>query len=140
MPESFKYLTILIAGAGLGALLQLGYFYSETFYSETENVANNHLLLEKVLQHAAVHISDTNDACEGASAKTVGAVVASLIEFNVRQQKNRMTYGCVGEVCSVYYSDCSFWQQSECSSRFLKFQIKPAGIIDTSSFSCLDLP
>ena len=37
-------------------------------------------------------------------------------------------------------SDCKPWQGSECSSRFLKFDLNKMGKIDVGSFTCFDMP
>jgi hypothetical protein len=97
-------------------------------------------MLEQVLAHANIQLSEENYSCEGKPLRTVGAVIASIIEFNSRHSKNMVSYGCYNGTCTVSHTDCKPWQGSECSSRFLKFELNEAGDIKADSFSCFDMP
>jgi hypothetical protein len=135
MFKKLGYLVILALGIGLGIAIE--WIHS---YHEIQDVSGKSQIFEKVLTHANVKISEDNYACEGKPVRTVGAVVASIIEFNSQRSKNMLSYGCYKETCTISYTDCKPWQSSECSSRFLKFLINEAGNINTNSFSCFDIP
>ena len=109
-------------------------------YSAKEKMTEQHELLEAIFANSEILISDENYSCEGKPVKTVGAVVASLLEYNLTQKRNALSYGCYESVCTMSVSDCKPWQKSECGSRFLKFNINAKGNIDVSTFSCFDMP
>ncbi len=128
-------LVILALCIGLG--IGIEWIHS---YHEIQNTSDKSQMLERVLTHANIQISEENNSCDGKPVRTVGAVIASIIEFNSRHSKNMVSYGCYNETCTISYTDCKPWQSSECSSRFLKFQLNETGNIKTNSFSCFDIP
>ena len=123
----------------LGALAGGGAVWVNT-YTTGKNVSVQHQFLENVLNHSAVKITDDNYSCYGEQSKTVAGVIASLLEINNRNERNFLSYGCYNLVCSMSISDCKPWQASECSSRFLKFDLNKMGKIDVGSFTCFDMP
>ncbi|MCL1036104.1 hypothetical protein L2750_02900 [Shewanella submarina] len=135
MTKTFGMGIAFVVGIGVGVICQW-----LSSYGEIEPVTGNNLPLEKVLNYANVQISDDNYACEGKRARTVGAVVASLVEFNARHSRNMLSLGCSEGICTLSYTDCKPSQIHECSSRILKFHTDTAGKIDRSTFSCIDLP
>lgn len=135
MLNKLGYLIILMLGVGLGMALE--WVYSHQATQDTSHASH---LLENVLTHAHVHITQDNYACDGEPVRTVGAVFASIVALNARHNKNRLSYGCFKEICTISHNDCKPWQSAECSSRFLKFQITETGNINTHSFSCIDMP
>ncbi len=88
----------------------------------------------------SVKIAEDNYSCYGEQSKTVAGVIASLLEINNRNERNFLSYGCYNLVCSMSISDCKPWQGSECSSRFLKFDLNEMGEVDVGSFTCFDMP
>ncbi len=109
-------------------------------HGEYEALADQREFIESILYNSEIEISQDNNSCEGKPVKTVGAVVASLLESNSTHKRNTLTYGCYESVCTMSVSNCKPWQESECGSRFLKFNINKQGIIDVSTFSCFDMP
>lgn len=130
---------IFLFAAIIGGLIGGGTVWVNS-YSENESLANQHELLVAILAHSETIISKENYSCEGKPAETVGAVVASLLEFNMTHKRNALSYGCYESVCTMSVSNCKPWQESECGSRFLKFNINTEGNIDASTFSCIDTP
>lgn len=71
---------------------------------------------------------------------TVAGVVASLVEMNSSRDVNGLSYGCFENSCSLAYDGCPPWRESECSSRFLRFDLSDSGEIEISSISCFNVP
>lgn len=96
------------------------------------------------MEYSNEPISPHNYACEGKPLKTVGSVVASLLELNKINKVNMLAYGCFNDgssdSCTISVSGCSHWQNSECSSRILKFNIDSNSNIKPNTFSCIDVP
>jgi len=109
-------------------------------YRESPPAAEQQPLLENVVRYASTEIAAENYACEGRPVTTVGAVIASLLEINNTTSRNRLSYGCYNEVCTLSVSSCKPWQDQECSTRFLKFERDSQQQILPDSFSCLDMP
>ncbi|MGI5308581.1 hypothetical protein [Rheinheimera sp. WS51] len=135
MFRKLVYLATLALCIGLGIAIE--WIHS---YHETQDKSDKSQMLEKVLTHANIQILEENYSCDGKPVQTVGAVIASIIEFNSSHSKNMVSYGCYNETCTISYTDCKPWQSSECSSRFLKFQLNETGNIKKNSFSCFDMP
>ena len=128
------YPVIFISGILLGCCLSYMYFYDGSKqYSDTE-------ILEEIFKYSDSSISDDNNACYGESLKTVGAVVASLLELNAINKVNMLVYGCYEDTCTMSASECPPWKDSECSSRFLKFNIDSKNQINPDTFACIDMP
>ncbi len=123
----------------LGALTGGGAVWVKTYIKE-KKVSDQHHFLESVLNHSAVKITEDNYSCYGEQSKTVGGVIASLLEFNNLQERNLLSYGCYNLVCTMSISDCKPWQESECSSRFLKFELNKEDKINVNTFTCFDMP
>lgn len=123
----------------LGAVVGAGVVWVRS-YDTNFNLPDQQVLLEGILDHSAIVIAEENYTCEGKPLKTVGAVVASLLESNKRHSRNVLSYGCYNSVCTMSVTDCNPWQSNECSSRFLKFDLNANGNIDAKSFSCFDMP
>ena len=61
----------------LGALAGGGTVWVKSYTTKT-NVLDQHLLLESVLNHSAVKITEDNYSCNGGQLKTVGGVMECL--------------------------------------------------------------
>lgn len=109
-------------------------------YRESPPAADQQRLLENVMRYASTEIAAEHYACEGSPVTTVGAVIASLLEMNNTTSRNRLSYGCYNGVCTLSVSSCKPWQDQECSTRFLKFELDSQQRILPESFSCLDMP
>ncbi len=129
------YLMILVIGIGIG--ISVTYFQ---FHSNSMKYLDNNQLLERVFVYSNTLISDDNYACEGKRANTVGSVIASLLALNEINKVNMLTYGCFSDTCSVSVSSCQPWQDQECSTRYLKFNLDNDNKIKPNTFSCLDMP
>lgn len=123
----------------LGCLIGGGIIWVNS-YSENVLITDQHELLEAIFSNSETIITDANYSCEGKPVRTVGAVVASLLELNTTRKRNVLSYGCYESVCTMSVSNCKPWQESECGSRFLKFNINKKGNIDATTFSCFDMP
>lgn len=130
---------IVLLALILGAVIGAGVVWVKSHNTSLE-LPDQQILLEGILDHSAIVIAEEYYACEGKPLKTVGAVVASLIESNKRHTRNVLSYGCYNSVCTMSVTDCKPWQSSECSSRFLRFDLNVNGNIDEKSFSCFDMP
>lgn len=71
---------------------------------------------------------------------TVGDVLASMMSSNLTSVRNRQSFECIDNVCSLSISDCKPWQSSECSTRVLKYEIDQDQQIKPDSFHCIDVP
>lgn len=129
------YLVFLVIGVGIG--ITATYLNFHTHYQKK---LDNHEMLENILKHSSSLISDENYACDGKLVKTVGSVVASLLELNAMNQINMLTYGCFNDTCTMSVSNCKPWQDQECSTRFLKYNIDKSNKIKLNTFSCFDMP
>ena len=125
----------LIVGVVLGVSVTYVSFYSDSYQRSDTND-----LMVKILEHSNTSISDDNYSCEGVAVKTVGAVVASLLENNKINKVNNLKYGCLENTCRMSVSSCQPWQSNECSSRFLTFNINSNNEVEKNSFNCFDMP
>ncbi|MCR9906961.1 hypothetical protein NB545_05695 [Vibrio campbellii] len=130
-----RYLVVFGVGVTCGVLLTYAHFYENL-----QQKSDTHELMERVLEYSNVPISADNYACEGKPLRTVGSAVASLLEFNKSNRLNMLTYGCFSDSCTISVSSCQPWRDSECSSRFLKFNIANNSEINPDTFSCIDMP
>ncbi|MCD8522134.1 MAG: hypothetical protein LRY66_17195 [Saccharospirillaceae bacterium] len=135
MNHSVLSTIIFLLGAAAG--FSAAWIFS---YRAEPPLAEQQPLLESVMRYANTEIAAENDACEGSPVTTVGAVIASLLAMNNTTSRNRLTYGCYNEVCTLSVSSCKPWQDQECSTRFLKFERDNQQQILPASFSCLDMP
>jgi len=135
MPCKIIYFLMLILGIALGSL-----FTWINTYAEIHNFYDEYELLERTLAYSNTSISDENNSCEGPPVKTVGAVIASLLELNKINNRNMLTYGCFNDTCSMSITMCTPWKDFECSSRFLKFNVDSDNTILPSTFMCFDMP
>ena len=135
MLNRIGYLLILAFGFALGASVTY-----VCFYDFSQQAPNAQERLESVLAHSNSLISDDNYSCDGKREDTVGSVVASIIELNQLNKVNMLTYGCYTDTCTISVSTCKPCQDSECSSRFLRFAIDGESNIKPDTFTCLDIP
>ena len=134
MLHKILYPLIFVSGILIGCCMSYMHFYDDSEqYSDI-------VLLEKIFNYSNSTISDENNRCEGKPVKTVGDVVASLLELNTINKVNMLAYGCFNDTCSMSVSACPPWQESECSSRFLKFNIDNRNKIKANTFICFDIP
>jgi hypothetical protein len=135
MRNSLIYLLIfsLVLVVGATAIWVNSYFPDKTG-------TNYEAMLEEILVYSNTAISPENYSCEGDPVKTVGSVVASLLELNNINSRNMLSFGCNDKVCTMSVSNCKPWQEQECGSRFLKFFLNEKNGIDVNSFECLDIP
>jgi hypothetical protein len=130
---------IFLFAAAFGGLIGGGIVWINS-HGDYEALTDQSEFIESILSNSEIIISKENNSCEGKPVKTVGAVVASLLESNRAHKRNTLTYGCYESVCTMSVSNCKPWQESECGSRFLKFNVNKQGVIDVSTFSCFDMP
>ncbi|GAA3921181.1 hypothetical protein [Litoribacillus peritrichatus] len=135
MISTFKYLMVFLLGLFIGIFV----VWQDSYQFRAHDL-EQHELLEKVLANSNTAILEENYACEGRPVRTVGAVMASLIESNKTNIRNELTYGCFESTCTISISDCKPWQDQECSTRFLKFNVNDQKTIQTETFSCIDMP
>jgi len=96
--------------------------------------------IEDVLKYSSTPITEANFSCEGDTAHNVGAVIASMMELNNTYKRNMLSFGCYQNICTLMLSSCMPWQWEECGNRILKFEIDDSSQIQTSTFSCIDIP
>ena len=135
MLNKMLFLLVFVIGMTLGITACYVYFYKNTYQHSESNE-----LVEKILHYANSPISDDNYACEGKPVKTVGSAVASLIELNTLNKVNSLVSGCFEDTCTMSVSDCSPWEGSECSTRFLKVNLDSNHQIKPNTFTCFDIP
>ncbi|MES2820869.1 MAG: hypothetical protein V4812_17995 [Pseudomonadota bacterium] len=100
----------------------------------------NIVSLSKLLELSHVHIAQDHYFCESADDRTVGAVVGSIFEWNLDNIRNRVNLSCSQGRCELSISQCGPWQNSECGSRILSFEVTPNKDIAAGTFQCLDIP
>lgn len=54
---------------------------------------------------------------------TVGNVLASMMNSNLTAVRNRQSFDCIENTCSLSISDCKLWHASECRQRFLTYEL-----------------
>lgn len=135
MKKYLIYISLLIIGTAAGSIVTWVNSHGKISAHVEESVT-----LERILVHSMVEITDSNYSCEGKPVKTVGAVVASIIEFNSLYKRNMLSYGCIHNTCALSTSSCMPWQSQECGSRILKFEVDEENIIQAHTFTCIDMP
>lgn len=100
--------------------------------------------ISHLVRYANTPIKPENFHCEGipqeTNKPTVGNVLASLVTSNLTTIRNRQSFECFDNTCSLSISDCKPWQSGECSQRFLKYELDAQNRIRATSFSCIDVP
>jgi hypothetical protein len=128
-------LIVLLVGVAIGVF---GNWAGSHYVQRT--VVDQQELLEQLMSYSDISISDNNYACEGRAVRTVGAVISSQLEMNAANTRNKLSYGCFENTCTMSISDCKPWQDQECSSRFLRFDIDERNRIVPETFNCFDMP
>jgi len=100
--------------------------------------------LSLLTRYSNIKISTNNYSCESiafsGARPTVGDVMASMMNSNLSSTRNRQSFECMDNICTLSISDCKPWQSSECSTRFLKYEVDQQQKINPSSFNCIDVP
>ena len=100
--------------------------------------------LSLLTRYSNIKISTNNYSCESIDFSgvrpTVGDVMASMMNSNLSSTRNRQSFKCMDNICTLSISDCKPWQSSECSTRFLKYEVDQQQKINPSSFNCIDVP
>ena len=96
--------------------------------------------ISEIIPYINHHIpKEKLEACYDFNGRTVGDVLASVIDLNRFNKINKMTFNCIDQTCFIGTSSCNKYKSSECGSRVLQFEKIDNKIIE-SSFQCLDIP
>ena len=134
MKQSLKFSTIFAFGLFIG--FTLFWIKSHT----TVNINDKNIMLTQIIKSSGTTITPENFSCEGDTESTVGAVAASILEYNLIYDRNRVSLGCFEKICNLSVSYCPPWKTVECGSRLLKFEIDENNRIQEESFTCIDMP
>jgi len=141
------YLKIVI-GVQLGVIVGGLAVWAGTYIS-SGNLSDDHSpevceQLALLARYSNILIPAKNFNCEGVaftgSRATVGDVMASMMNSNLTSTRNQQSFECIENVCTLSISDCKPWQSSECSTRFLKYELDQQQKIKPNSFNCIDVP
>jgi hypothetical protein len=127
--------SLVVIGALIGSSVTWVMSYYPPLGKSQEKIA-----IEDILKYSSTVIAEQNYSCDGDIKETVGDVVASIIEFNSAYKRNMLTLGCYGETCALSVTNCMPWQDQECGSRILKFNIDGSNEILENTFTCIDMP
>jgi hypothetical protein len=118
-------------------------------YSNTSNAdADNRPFLEsqmtRLVRYANTPIQAHSFSCNNVLLTglkpTVGNVLAAMTSSNMASIRNRQSFECIDNTCSLSITDCKPWQNGECGSRFLTYEIDKKQRIKPKSFNCIDVP
>ena len=131
----FTYIVLI----GIGAIIGGSVMWISSYYPKSEYV-DDKISIADILGHSRIAISKSNFSCQGTVDANVGSVVGSIIELNSVNKRNMLSFGCFQNICTLVVASCAPWQNEECGSRFLKFEIDDANKIQSDTFSCIDIP
>ncbi len=110
------------------------------FYSDVNYVNSTSVQLTKFLSSSNISITDDNFSCENEVERNAGKLFAKMVGNSMAHTASTMTAGCTNLTCSITYNYCKPWQNMECGSRILVYEIDLKHSIKADSFKCLDLP
>ena len=144
MDPNFKVVIGVQTGMLLGGIaVWFGTFSNSSNFSveKSENIQKQ---ISNLVRHANMPIAIENFNCDSiiqaGMKQTVGNVVASMMSSNLTTIRNRQSFDCIENTCSLSISDCKPRQASECSQRFLTYEIDKQQNVKHSTFSCIDVP
>ncbi len=135
MRRYILYFFILVLGGVVGGFVHWG----STYLSVASHVSTP-VTMEQLLEHTSQPITPDNFSCEGDVKPFVGSVIGSIYEANNHNVRNRVTYSCEVQICTLSVTNCAPWQSQECGSRILYFESSETGMIRTNTFKCIDVP
>ena len=144
MKSYLKTVITIQVGMLVGGLaVWVGTFsYSSSAAVESPEKMEKHL--SRLIRYANAPIISENFNCDFVTLTgikpTVGNVLASMMSSNLTTIRNRQSFDCIENTCSLSISDCKPWQTSECSQRFLTYEIDKQQKVKSSTFSCIDVP
>ena len=141
------YLKIIIS-IQIGMLVGgLAVWAGTSVYSNSAVVENSEKIqrqLSRLIRYANAPIKAENFSCDFVALAglkpTVGNVLALMMSSNLTTIQNRQSFDCFENTCSLSISDCEPGQSSECSQRFLKYEVDNQQKIKPTTFSCIDVP
>lgn len=123
----------------IGAIIGGGVTWVFSYYPNYD-YREDSIKIEDILKYSNVIITKDNFSCEGEINSNVGAVVGSIFESNRSNKRNRLTFGCYQNNCTLMVTNCMPSQSHECGNRILKFYLNEANVIQPDTFSCIDIP
>ena len=135
MRRYITYLFIFVLGGAVGGTIH----WASTYLSVVSYLPAP-VKIEQLFAHTAQTITPGSFSCEGDVKSIVGSVIGSIFEANSHKVRNRVTYGCDGNTCTLSISNCAPWQSQECGQRILYFEHDQTGAIRSSTFKCIDVP
>ena len=123
----------------LGVLIGACFMWVNSYYPPLKYTKDK-VGLQNILKYSSTIMTKDNYSCEGETKETVGDVVASIIEINNRYKRNMLSQGCYNDTCTLSVTNCMPWQNQECGSRILRFNINKENVIKESTFTCIDMP
>lgn len=144
MNPNLKIVICVQAGMLVGGLVVWAGTFAYSNSSAVENPQKIQKQLSQLIRYANIPMPPENFSCEFSGViglkPTVGNVVASIISSNLTTMRNRQSFGCFENTCSLSISNCQPWQSNECSERFLRYEIDKQGVINPKTFACFDVP
>ena len=92
------------------------------------------------MEYSEVEIREGNYLCEGKRERSVGSVLGNILDWNLNNNRNMVFLNCFELTCSVGISSCKPWQETECGSYFLEFEVDNERNINHESFKCIEVP
>lgn len=134
----------LQAGMLVGGLAVWAGTFANSNSQAVENPQQVQAQISHLVRYANTPIKAENYNCEAVTPNalkpTVGSILASMVSSNLTTIRNRQSFDCIENTCSLSISDCKPWQSSECSARYLKYDMDDRQRIIPQSFSCIDVP
>lgn len=144
MNPNIKIVMGIQAGMLVGGLAVWAGTFANSNSQAVESPQQVQTQISHLVRYANTPIKAENFSCnvgpEVTRKPTVGSVLASIVSSNLTTIRNRQSFGCFDNTCSLSISDCKPWQSSECSQRFLKYELDDQNKIRPTSFSCIDVP
>lgn len=135
MKQFFFTITIFLVGILIG-----GSWIWIASYSKVQDDKNDRILLVELLRYSNTKIDAQNFICEGETGKNVASVIGSILESNLKNVRNRISFNCSNNACALIIDNCMPWQSDSCGGRILTFELDKENHIIPTSFKCIDAP
>lgn len=144
MNPNLKIVIGIQAGMLIGGIAVWAGSYSSVSNSASEFPQKTQAQLAHLVRYSNSLIKAENFSCDYIELTgikpTVGNVIASMMSMNLSSIRNRQSFECLENTCSLSIDYCQPWQATECSTRFLTYQLDNNLRIEPDSFNCIDVP
>jgi len=144
MNPNIKIVMGIQAGMLVGGLAVWAGTFAHSNSQAVEYPEQTQAQISHLVRYTNTPIKAENFSCSSVTQAgikpTVGNVLASMLSSNLTTIRNRQSFDCFENTCALSITDCKPWQASECSTRFLKYEVNEKQRINPLSFNCIDVP